>query len=183
MIGGQVRGSCAVAGNCRQDESRRNPVSDFVGNLRSRPGGRRREEGRRTSASVYGEKVGRQESPDANAAPRRFKNRARFLLIRYEPMVVLTRARNDRTRNRAARISRLISALPVSIIGILFGEIWCSVVADLSDFFLREDDRFTIEIVNSWQKCLLQFLYGKRDPVEDQCGREFCIYYLMIFIS
>lgn len=78
-------------------------------------------------------------------------------------MVVLTRARNDRTRNRAARISRLISALPVSIIGILFGEIWCSVVADLSDFFLREDDRFTIEIVNSWQKCLLQFLYMGRE--------------------
>lgn len=55
--------------------------------------------------------------------------------------------------------------------------------ADLSDFFLRGDDRFTIEIVNSWQKCLLQFLYGKRDSVEDQCGREFCIYYLMVFIS
>lgn len=39
--------------------------------------------------------------------------------------------------------------------------------ADLSDFFLRGDDRFTIEIVNSWQKCLLQFLYGKRINVEE----------------
>ncbi|KYQ48918.1 hypothetical protein ALC60_11972 [Trachymyrmex zeteki] len=46
-IGKRERGSCDVTGNCRQDESRRNPVSDFVGNLRSRSRHR----------NIYGEKV------------------------------------------------------------------------------------------------------------------------------
>ncbi|KYM81047.1 hypothetical protein ALC53_08388 [Atta colombica] len=47
-IGKREHGSCGVTGNCRQDESRRNPVSDFVGNLRSRS---------RRYRNIYGEKV------------------------------------------------------------------------------------------------------------------------------
>ncbi|EGI63968.1 hypothetical protein G5I_07547 [Acromyrmex echinatior] len=82
-IGKRERGSCGVTGNCRQDESRRNPVSDFVGNLRSRS---------RRYRNIYGEKVIRYSrkkvATDANTSRQSLqKYRGIELLIRDDDEV------------------------------------------------------------------------------------------------
>ncbi|KYN31749.1 hypothetical protein ALC56_13888 [Trachymyrmex septentrionalis] len=82
-IGKRERGSCGVTGNCRRDESGRNPVSDFVGNLRSRS---------RRYRNIYGEKVIRYSrkkvATDANTSRQSLqKYRGIELLIRDDDEV------------------------------------------------------------------------------------------------